>query len=137
MDSSLYVRINAIEFAKLDAGVAALVAGRVKAAVEPDPVWPYIRYGDDTWGPWRATCMDGMQGSMTWHCFAMGASDDACRLVAAALVKALDGKRIPLDGAPRPAWLADINWTQTQVMNDIGQIGGWHGVVQFAGKVVS
>lgn len=136
-DTSLAARRTVIAFLKGEAAVNGIVAARVHAGVPDDIVWPYVRYGVDDTGPYLATGVDGSDIAMTLHAFALGATDDDARELAAALSGTLDGRVLDLEPeAGFPAKIT-IRWTRTQVIRDIDRIDGWHGIVQFSGTVVS
>ena len=141
-DSSLAVRIAVVTALKADAALAEplpsgrVLDGRVHVAVPETIVWPYVRYGPDDVLPYLATGIDGNDIAMMLHAFAEGATDDDAKELSARVAAALDGKVLDLT-TDYPAKLADVRWTGTQVLRDIGRVDGWHGVVRFAGKVVS
>lgn len=134
-DASLAVRIAIVSYLKARPSLAGL-GGRVLVVPDPNQIWPFVRYGAVTSVPFRGQGFDGSSLAGTIHAFARGETDDDCSALSALLSSELDGVTLPLI-APYPARLSDIRWTQTQVLRDIAERDGWHGIVQFVGTVVS
>jgi Protein of unknown function (DUF3168) len=141
-DSSLDVRIALVTALKAAPALAlplpsgSILGGRVHVSVPAEIVWPYLRVEVGEVLPYRATGIDGAMVYPVVHAFAEGATDDDCSRLSARVAKVLDGRWFPLEG-DYPAKLADVRWTGTQVLRDIGASDGWHGVIRFVGTVVS
>lgn len=141
-DSSLEVRIALVTALKAAPALALplpsgqLLDQRIYEAVPPEIVWPYCRVEISDTVPLRATGLDGAEVPIVVHAFAEGTTQDDCRKLSARVSAALDGRGFPLE-TDYPARLADVRWTGTQVLRDIGASDGWHGIVRFVGTVVS
>lgn len=146
-DSSRPVRRAILTLLKADADVLALVpAARIyPGSTPPVPDWPFIKWGRPTTVPVRADCVDGAEIVASVHAFAgprlngSGAAietgEDHCARIGAAIARALDRQRPPLDGGYDAT--ASIRWTGAQLLQDGSEADAWHSVQNFRVRVIS
>lgn len=112
--------------------VALVPAARIYGPEPPaTPPWPWAYCASPIESPYRATCMNGAQCSVTLHGFAKGPGDDAASAIGSAMRYALDGLQFPVDSG-----YAEVAWEQTQLLRDGAEASAWHVVVRVAVEVV-
>lgn len=98
--------------------------------------WPFLKMGVFTGLPVRAACVDGIEGIFAVHGFAKArytgsqiveTAEDHCARIGAAVAKALDGKRLSLDGDQS----LRVIWTGSQLLMDIDEADAFHTVQNF------
>lgn len=124
-DYTLELRRAIILHLKADSGVTALVDAEDVFGMRQPAVhgWPFTRYGQ----PDTRAAGHGSDVSVTLHAFSKGAFDDECSQIAKALVAALNGAVLPLDGPD----VAQVHWRDSQIIPDAAEADAWHGLVRF------
>lgn len=87
-------------------------------------VWPFVRYGQ--------TDVGQVDGRLPIHAFSkpQGGFTDEVAEIAAAIVAALDGKRLILSDGRK----ATLTWPEsggTQIIPDGAEADAWHAIVRF------
>jgi hypothetical protein len=114
-DPSLQLQKALVAVLKADAGVNAIVAGRIYDAVPGGAVKPYLSFGPFQMLPEHGTCLDGGEAFVTLDGWAAGPDTVQVKQLGAAVAKALDLAPIVLDAPPR---LVEMTVEQTQYMRD-------------------
>jgi hypothetical protein len=114
-DPSLQLQKALVAVLKADAGVNAIIAGRIYDAVPGGAVKPYLSFGPFQMLPEHGTCLDGGEAFVTLDGWAAGPDTVQVKQLGAAVAKALDLAPIVLDAPPR---LVEMTVEQTQYMRD-------------------
>jgi hypothetical protein len=115
VDPSLQLQKALVAVLKADAGVNAIIAGRIYDAVPGGAVKPYLSFGAFQMLPEHGTCLDGGEAFVTLDGWAAGPDTVQVKQLGAAVAKALDLAPIVLDAPPR---LVEMTVEQTQYMRD-------------------
>ena len=115
VDPSLQLQKALVAVLKADAGVNAIIAGRIYDAVPGGAVKPYLSFGPFQMLPEHGTCLDGGEAFVTLDGWAAGPDTVQVKQLGAAVAKALDLAPIVLDAPPR---LVEMTVEQTQYMRD-------------------
>lgn len=144
-DSTLYVRQAVVALLKTTPEMVALVpADSIYPPQRPaNPVWPFVGYGQPITVPFTASGLDGSSTAVAIHGYAetTGEGDatvpgeDMCAAIMRVVVATLGGEEgAEIDLAdtdcPYPA-TAYITWTGTQIIQDGGDAGAFHGIATF------
>ena len=143
IDSTLEVRRAIITLAAANVALTELVpAANIHPQTTPaNPTWPFIRCGAPSVLPRRASCVDGALIDMAMHGFAKPREDggqvvetaeDHAGRIGAAIARAIDGKRVPLDNG----YLA-FTWRGSQLLQDPEEADAFHTVQQFRVRAVT
>ena len=114
-DPSLQLQKALVAVLKADAGVNAIIAGRIYDAVPGGAVKPYLSFGPFQMLPEHGSCMDGGEAFVTLDGWAAGPDTVQVKQLGAAVAKALDLAPIMIDAPPR---LVEMTVEQTQYMRD-------------------
>jgi hypothetical protein len=114
-DPSLQLQKALVAVLKADAGVNAIIAGRIYDAVPGGAVKPYLSFGPFQMLPEHGTCLDGGEAFVTLDGWAAGPDTVQVKQLGAAVAKALDLAPIVIDAPPR---LVEMTVEQTQYMRD-------------------
>jgi hypothetical protein len=114
-DPSLQLQKALVAVLKADAGVNAIIAGRIYDAVPGGAVKPYLSFGPFQMLPEHGSCLDGGEAFVTLDGWAAGPDTVQVKQLGAAVAKALDLAPIVLDAPPR---LVEMTIEQTQYMRD-------------------
>jgi len=114
-DPSLQLQKALVAVLKADAGVNAIIAGRIYDAVPGGAVKPYLSFGPFQMLPEHGSCLDGGEAFVTLDGWAAGPDTVQVKQLGAAVAKALDLAPIVLDAPPR---LVEMTVEQTQYMRD-------------------
>jgi hypothetical protein len=114
-DPSLALQKAIVARLKADAGVNAIIAGRIYDAVPGNAVKPYVSFGPFQMLPEHGDCLDGGEAFVTLDGWAAGPDTVTVKQLGAAVAKALDLAPIVLDGGQR---LVEMSIEQTQYMRD-------------------
>ena len=114
-DPSLQLQRALVAVLKADAGVNAIIAGRIYDAVPGGAVKPYLSFGPFQMLPEHGSCLDGGEAFVTLDGWAAGPDTVQVKQLGAAVAKALDLAPIVLDAPPR---LVEMTVEQTQYMRD-------------------
>jgi hypothetical protein len=115
VDPSLQLQKALVAVLKADAGVNAIIAGRIYDAVPGGAVKPYLSFGPFQMLPEHGSCLDGGEAFVTLDGWAAGPDTVQVKQLGAAVAKALDLAPIVLDAPPR---LVEMTVEQTQYMRD-------------------
>ena len=132
-DHSLALRSAVIARLKADAGVGAIVGGRVYDEVVKGVDWPFIRYG---LGSDEAVKADGWHvrsHAVTIHAFAEGPGRDNVSALMRAIYNALNDSELPLEGQ---GVLAMLEFTGENLLHDTPQNADYHGIMEFEAVTV-
>lgn len=129
LNPALQLREAIVTILKADAGLLALVtAGSIYGEYPgAQPERPFVRYGEDDAAPARSTCWEGAVVAFPVHAFSADKFTDEVKGLNAAIVTALDGKVITLEGGSK----ATILWQRSQVLRDGADPNAFHGFNQF------
>ena len=111
--------ITAIE---ADAGLTALIAGRVYDYVPAGPQYPFCRIGPMTAEPFEGDCIDGSEIRFAIHGFTRDYGRARAADLSAALIDLLGRTTLDL-GSGITANLTATSWSVTE---DTGEKGAWH-----------
>jgi hypothetical protein len=126
-DHTLELRQAVVERIRADTALAALWDDRFYGEKPPsDPVKPFGRYGYDTMAAFNPSGISGGAVDVTIHTFAQGQSTDELKALNAAVVTALDGITLDLNGG---SWCYGLTFVRSQTLPDGSD--GFHGVLQF------
>jgi Protein of unknown function (DUF3168) len=114
-DPSLQLQKAIVARLKADAGVAAIVNGRIYDAVPGGAVKPYISFGPFQLLPEHGDCLDGGEAFVTLDGWAAGPDTVQVKQLGSAVAKALDLAPIVLESPQR---LVEMSVEQTQYMRD-------------------
>jgi hypothetical protein len=114
-DPSLALQKAIVAALKADAGVNAIVAGRIYDAVPGGAVKPYLSFGPFQMLPEHGSCLDGGETFVTIDGWAAGPDTVAVKQLGTAVAKALDLAELTID---TPARLVEMTIEQTQYMRD-------------------
>ena len=114
-DPSLQLQKALVAVLKADAGVNAIIAGRIYDAVPGGAVKPYLSFGPFQMLPEHGSCLDGCEAFVTLDGWAAGPDTVQVKQLGAAVAKALDLAPIVIDN---PARLVEMTVEQTQYMRD-------------------
>ena len=114
-DPSLQLQKALVAVLKADAGVNAIIAGRIYDAVPGGAVKPYLSFGPFQMLPEHGSCLDGGEAFVTLDGWAAGPDTVQVKQLGAAVAKALDLAPIVIDAPPR---LVEMTVEQTQYMRD-------------------
>lgn len=131
----LAVRRAVLTALKNDAALSTLVpATRIYPPQTPaTPAWPFIRYGQASAIPVRASCVNGSRVLVSVHAFARGPGEDAAEAIGDAVASALDGAVLTLPGGVK----AHVSWTGGQTLRDTDEADDWHVIVDLAIEVIA
>ena len=113
-DPSLQLQKALVAVLKADAGVNAIISGRIYDAVPGGAVKPYLSFGPFQMLPEHGSCLDGGEAIVTLDGWASGPDTVQVKQLGAAIAKALDRKTLELDGQR----LIELAIEQTQYMRD-------------------
>ncbi len=114
-DPALQLQKALVAVLKADAGVNAIIAGRIYDAVPGGAVKPYLSFGPFQMLPEHGSCLDGGEAFVTLDGWAAGPDTVQVKQLGAAVAKALDLAPIMIDAPPR---LVEMTVEQTQYMRD-------------------
>jgi len=114
-DPSLELQKAIVAVLKADAGVSAIIAGRIYDAVPENAVKPYVSLGPFQLLPEHGDCLDGGEAIVTLDGWAAGPQTVQIKQLGHAIAKALDMAPITLDAPQR---LVEMSIEQTQYMRD-------------------
>lgn len=97
-DSTLQVVAALKSALKADAGVSALVAGRVYTDVPQPPTFPYIAFGPLLTAPWDASCIEGAEISVQIDAWSRKPGPAECLFINAAIRAALHTRPLAVSG---------------------------------------
>lgn len=129
-DASLPVQKAVLAALKADAGVAALVAGRVYDQVPVSAVKPYLSFGPFQVLPDQADCYDASDITVQLDGWSAGPGSVEVKKIGRAVRAALDQKALLLDEEER---LITINIEQTQYLVEPDGITQ-HAMLQFVAR---
>lgn len=112
--SSLELQKALVGRLKADAGVTALVAGRVYDQPPPSPVFPYISIGPDQTLPDRADCYDGSEVTLQVDVWSRAPGFPEAKRIAEAVRAALADAPLTLTGHS----LVDIALVEARNLRD-------------------
>jgi hypothetical protein len=113
-DPSLALQKAIVARLKADAGVNAIVAGRIYDAVPGNAVKPYVSFGPFQLLPEHGDCLDGGEAFVTLDGWAAGPDTVQVKQLGTAVAKALDLAELTLDAQH----LVEMSIEQTQYMRD-------------------
>lgn len=96
-DPSLDLQKAIVAVLKADAGVNALIAGRIYDAVPQNAVKPYVSFGPFQLLPEHGDCLDGGESFLQIDAWASGPDSVQVKKLGAALAVALDDAQFALD----------------------------------------
>lgn len=112
---------------KADSALSALIGTRIYDRVPADPVFPYIRVGDDQIVADGADCFDeSVEVFATIHVFSRAVGKPEAKNIAGAVVAAIRSATLTLSGYS----LCDIEHQGTRYLDDPDTLTT-HGVVTF------
>ena len=114
-DPSLELQKALVSVLKNDAGVNAIIAGRIYDAVPGNAVKPYLSFGPFQLLPEHGDCLNGGEAFVTLDGWAAGPDTVQVKKLGAAVAKALDLAGIVLDAPQR---CVEMTVEQTQYMRD-------------------
>jgi hypothetical protein len=114
-DPSLQLQKAIVAALKADAGVDAIIAGRIYDAVPGSAVKPYLSFGAFQLLPEHGDCLDGGEAFVTLDGWAAGPDTVQVKSLGSAVAKALDRAPIVLTDGQR---LVEMSVEQTQYMRD-------------------
>jgi Protein of unknown function (DUF3168) len=114
-DPSLELQKALVAALKADAGVNAIIAGRIYDGVPSNPVKPYVSLGPFQLLPEHGDCLDGGEAFITLDGWAAGPSTVDVKRLGTAIAKALDHAALVLDAPQR---LVEMEIDGTQYMRD-------------------
>ena len=124
-DPSLELQKAIVARLKADAGVDAIIAGRIYDAVPGNAVRPYLSFGPFQLLPEHGSCLDGGEAFVTLDAWAAGPDTVQVKQLGTAVAKALDLAPITLDAPQR---CVEMSIEQTQYLRDPDGITA-HGVI--------
>ena len=129
IDHTLPLRRAIVRHLKADSRVTAKQpAAQIYGMRQPAQTdWPFTRYGQ----PDTRAAGAGSDTSVTLHVFSKATFEDECAEIARALVTALEGAVLWLEGGVR----ADISWRDSQIIPDAAEANAWHGLVRFSARI--
>jgi hypothetical protein len=132
LNPALELREAIVTLLKADAPLVSLVTTAKIFGEFPgaQPVRPFVRYGEDDVTPQRVSCWAGANVAFPVHAFSAEKFTDQVKAINAAIVNALDGKVIVLDGGVK----ATITWNSSQLLRDGADPNAWHGFNQFEAR---
>jgi hypothetical protein len=114
-DPSLQLQKAIVAALKADAGVNAIIGGRIYDAVPGGAVKPYVSFGAFQLLPEHGDCLDGGEAIVTLDGWASGPDTVQVKQLGTAIAKALDMAPIALETGQR---LVEMSIEQTQYMRD-------------------
>lgn len=114
-DPSLALQKAIVAALKADAGVNAIVSGRIYDGVPPGAIKPYVSFGAFQLLPEHGDCLDGGEAFVTLDGWAEGPSTVTAKQLGTAVANALDRAELALDAPQR---LVEMSVEQTQYMRD-------------------
>jgi Protein of unknown function (DUF3168) len=114
-DPSLQLQKAIVARLKADAGVNAIVAGRIYDAVPGGAAKPYVSFGPFQLLPEHGDCLDGGEAIVTLDGWAVGPDTVQVKQLGTAVAKALDRAALVLDAPQR---LVEMTIEQTQYLRD-------------------
>jgi hypothetical protein len=114
-DPSLQLQKAIVARLKTDAGVDAIVAGRIYDAVPPNAAKPYLSFGPFQLLPEHGDCLDGGEAFVTLDGWANGPDSVAIKTLGTAVAKSLDLAPITLEDPQR---LVEMSIEQIQYLRD-------------------
>lgn len=132
LNPALPLREAIVTILKADAPLVALVTAAKVFGEHPGamPERPFVRYGEDDTTPLRVACWEGATVAFPVHAFSAQKYTDQVKDMNAAIVTALDGQVIELDGGVK----ATIVWQGSQLMRDGADPNAWHGFNRFEAR---
>lgn len=129
---ALDLREAIVTILKADAPVVALVTAAKVFGEHPGalPERPFVRYGEDDTVPTRVMCWEGATVDFPVHAFSAQKYTDEIKRINAAIVTALDGQVIELDGGVK----AHIEWLGSPLLRDGADPNAWHGFNRFRAR---
>ena len=108
------------------------ISGRVKGVhdyVRSGAQYPFIRYGADNVSPFNASCISGGRITGTLHIFTQSDSYNRteCKEITALVFEWIDNAYLTLERG----YAIHLFARGSQVIEDTGEKGAWHGIVQF------
>lgn len=94
--------------------VAEIAGDRLFDAVPRGAAFPYIVIGDDKESDWSTSTEAGSAHALTIHIWSRAAGRREARLAAEAVVAALDGASLALDGHT----LVDLRWLESETLRE-------------------
>ena len=125
VDHSLALQAGVIAAIEADAGLTALIAGRIYDYVPADPVFPYCRIGQMAASPFEGDCIDGSEIGFAVHGFTKEYGRAGAADLAAALIALLGRTTLDLGSGI----LADVRASDWTVLEDTGEKGAWHALI--------
>jgi hypothetical protein len=124
VDPTLPLRQAVIRTLRADDALTALLpAERIYGERSPaELTWPFVRYGQADIGQ--------VGGSLPIHVFSKQQFTDEAASIASAIVDALDGRSLALDGGRK----ATLTWPEasgTQIIPDSAEADAWHAIIRF------
>lgn len=111
----------------LKGGLTSLPPEQVHGEYVPaNPVYPLVRYGNPTLGPYEAQGYDGSENTIALHAFAPGPASDGAYLLAADIVATMYGYT-----GPAGVGIVELEWLSTNVMRDPETPDLWHAAILF------
>ena len=114
-DPSLALQKAIVAALKADAGVNAIIAGRIYDAVPGGAQKPYVSFGPFQLLPEHGDCLDGGEAFVTLDAWAAGPETVQVKSLGAAVARALDRAPLTFDDGQR---LIEMSVEQTQYMRD-------------------
>jgi hypothetical protein len=115
-DPSLQLQKAIVARLKADAGVNAIIAGRVYDTVPPNATKPYVSFGPFQLLPEHGDCLDGGEAIVTLDGWSNGQNGTVeIKQLGTAIATALDLAPLALDAPQR---LVEMTIEQTQYMRD-------------------
>lgn len=145
MDYARLVRRAVLTRLKADPGVLALIpkASIYPTTVPANPSFPFARYGAVSTTPFRLSGLNSSATRFSVHAFTGSVKNDTGQVtetaedragkIAEAIMTALDGYVLPLDGGMH----ATIAWLDSPVGIDGDEPGAWHVIVNCIAQVAA
>lgn len=129
---ALELREAIVTLLKGDEALLALVATGSIFGEYPgaEPARPFVRYGEDDTRPQPSACWQGANVAFPVHAFSAEKFTDEAKAMNAAIINALDGKVVTLEGGAK----ATITCQGSQLLRDGADPNAWHGFNQFEAR---
>lgn len=114
-DSALELQKAIVAALKANAGVNAIIAGRVYDAVPMNAAKPYVSFGPFDMLPEDGDCIEGALMAIQLDAWAAGPDTVQVKRLGAAVAAALDEAALTLDAPQR---LVDLTLERTQYLRD-------------------
>lgn len=122
------VRVSAIARLKANSTLNALIAGRVYDYVSDNPVYPFVRYGEDNFVVARPMSQwETSEEEITIHCFSRERDRAQVLQMNAAVVEIIENDAFGIAGT---GGILNVVFLRSQVIE--GPDREWHGINQFA-----